>query len=467
MPMSAYPNAEDYVRAVQRPDLVMRTVTLRRARFELHPLYGIPMPASGNSAVVFKASVDGRDQALRFFIREDASSRERYTALGRYVTMHSLADCVASTAWVDDAIENNRGTWPVIQMEWIDGRTLDAYVGHLVARHDVGALQVLAASWRDHIRRLQTAGFAHGDMQHGNVLVDTSSALRLVDLDGSWVAEFQGEPPPNETGHPNYQRTGRTWGRWMDTFPGLVIYTGLLALSRRPDAWRALHNGENILFCHDDFRPPFGTPAWRLLASIQDPDVAHLVERLQDCCSPRWNAEISLEELLGRQRAIIQPAPPPVVDNLDIPWWERAALSAGGARPTGPSMPPPPPKLGPEQRELGTPPPFVGPTFTGGWYGQAPPFPNAAGGPAAPGGYGVGPPPPTVPPPIAPPRSASQADTGTNLAAACGIALLAGIVLAMFVAVAGGGGGGAAAALFIGAIVAFAIALPLLSRRKR
>lgn len=458
--MSAYPNAEDYVRAVQRPDLAMRTETLRRALFELHPLYGIPMPASGNSAVVFRASVDGRDQALRFFIREDASSRERYTALGHYVAMHSLADCIASTAWVDDAIEINRRTWPVIQMEWIDGRTLDAYVGHLVERHDIGALRVLAANWRDHIRRLQTAGFAHGDMQHGNVLVDTSSALRLVDLDGSWVAQFQGEPPPNETGHPNYQRTGRTWGRWMDTFPGLVIYTGLLALSRRPDAWHALHNGENILFCHDDFRAPFSTRAWRLLASIQDPDVAHVVERLQDCCGPRWNAESSLEELLGRQRTIIQPSPAPVDDNPDLPWWERAAPSVDAARWTGPSMPPPPPKLAPRGGATTTPPPFVGATSTGGWYGQAPRFTHAAGGPASPGGYGVIP-----PPPGAPPRSAAPSSTGTNLLAGCGIALLVGIVLAFFVTAAGVEGGGAA--FFIGALIAFAIALPLLYRRKR
>ena len=46
----------------------------------------------------------------------------------------------------------------------------------------------------------------------------------------------------------------------MDTFPGLVIYTALLGLSRRPDSWDPLQNGENILFSDDDFAPPFRTP---------------------------------------------------------------------------------------------------------------------------------------------------------------------------------------------------------------
>src|SRR5262249_7670992 len=81
---AAYPNAEDYVRAVQHPDRVFAVPALRRVVFELHPLFGIPMPASGNAAVVFKAGLDGTDTALRFFIREDASSRERYAALGQH-----------------------------------------------------------------------------------------------------------------------------------------------------------------------------------------------------------------------------------------------------------------------------------------------------------------------------------------------------------------------------------------------
>ena len=37
-------------------------------------------------------------------------------------------------AWVDDAIAINGATWPIVQMEWIEGRSLDAYVAHLARR---------------------------------------------------------------------------------------------------------------------------------------------------------------------------------------------------------------------------------------------------------------------------------------------------------------------------------------------
>ena len=48
-----------------------------------------------------------------------------------------------------------RRAWPMVQMEWVDGRTLDAYVGHLPARPDVGASPALAHTWRGFVARLQ------------------------------------------------------------------------------------------------------------------------------------------------------------------------------------------------------------------------------------------------------------------------------------------------------------------------
>ena len=363
--MTPFPNAEDYVRAVQEPRRVFLPPALKRAEFAVHPVWQIPMPASGNAAVVFKARVDGKDQAMRFFIREDASSRQRYTALGRYFVDHGLRDCVAGATWLDDAIRVNDATWPMVQMHWVDGRTLDAYVAYLIERGDLAALAGLAAAWRQLIDRLQKAEFAHGDLQHGNVLIDSSSALRLVDFDGSWIVQFRGESPPKETGHPNYQRTGREWGRWMDTFPGLVIYTALLGLSKNSGPWSTLSTGENILFSQEDFAKPFRSKTWKYLSDIGDPEIDHLTNRLKECCEPDWVAEESLEHLLN-SRPSIQLAtaptqienPPPAGRHRDTPWWEltgSAPLGSRNGRPqSGPAAVrwPAPPSIGPPVHPL-------------------------------------------------------------------------------------------------------------------
>ena len=123
-----YPSAEDYIKAVQDPRRVLVRPELARTEFDVHPLLQIPMPASGTTAVVFKARVDGVPQALRFFTREDASTRERYTALNTYFAQHGLAANVASCRWLDDAILVNGRKWPVVQMDWVEGMPYVDYV---------------------------------------------------------------------------------------------------------------------------------------------------------------------------------------------------------------------------------------------------------------------------------------------------------------------------------------------------
>src|SRR5882672_8775141 len=109
-----FPTAEDYIRAVQHPQLAFQRPELRAARFELHPLLQIPVPASGTTAVVFKAGVDGTDQAFRFFTRQDASSQHRYTALNSYFTQRGLSPHVAACQWIDDAILVGGRRWPMV-----------------------------------------------------------------------------------------------------------------------------------------------------------------------------------------------------------------------------------------------------------------------------------------------------------------------------------------------------------------
>jgi hypothetical protein len=514
-----YPQAEDYIRAVQQPEQAFLRPELRTAEFEVHPVFRIPMPASGNVAVVFRAEVEGADTALRFFIREDASTRERYTALGRHFAGHGIEDCVAHPTWLDDAISLNDAAWPMVRMEWVDGRTLDEYVGHLARGGDTGALTSLATTWRGFVGRLQQADFAHGDLQHGNILVDTSSTLRLVDFDGSWISSFQGDPPPRETGHPNYQPAGRKWGRWMDTFPGLVIYTALLTLARRPGSWTQLQNGENILFSAGDFVPPFRTPAWEAVASVPDEEVVRAADQLRRMCTSGWGADEAMESLLTARPGIDVRAEPagaeaPLFLGVHLPsqpaqWWERAepkpaadgaaepviaAASAGepvtaaagaGEPVTEPvtaaagagepvtaaasaGLPPPSPEAHPAGAAMPPPPPKIqpgaaqaqaSPSFAasppGTWYGGGS---RGMSGPGHSSGGIVG--------STAPRRPAT---TGRRPAAeVVGLLLLivalTALVSGLVVDAAGGDGGLAAVA---SAFVAAVLALPLLLRRKQ
>ena len=279
--------------------------------------------------------MDGSPQALRCYIRDDASSRDRYSALNAYLAWHDLAPNVSGAIWHDNAIRVNQATWPVLTMEWIDGRTLNEYVDFLVAGSNAAALTTLAARWRELIALMQRSDFAHGDLQHGNVMVDQEGRLRLVDFDGVWIPQLARSTPPTEYGHPNYQHPGpRAWDRWLDTFSALVIYLSLVALGKAPGLWLALNNSKNLLFAKYDFFPPFQTETWKQLAALGDPEVDDLIRRLQRCCSYDWVSGQSLEMTLDTNGA--QPSSP------SQHWWETKAARSASPAAGGPSGPPAP-----------------------------------------------------------------------------------------------------------------------------
>ncbi len=321
--MTTFPAAGDYYKAVQAPAQAFTVPKLQAAQFVWDTLG--PTLARGSSAVVFQAAVDGRPQALRCYIRNDASSRDRYSALGAYLARRDLSPVVSGTTWLDAAIKVKGATWPVLQMEWIDGRTLNEYVDFLVAGGNTAALATLAVRWREMVALLQDSDFAHGDLQHGNVMVDQEGQLRLVDFDGVWIPELAGQPPPTEYGHPNYQHPARRdWGRWLDTFSAQVIYLSLVALSKDPSLWLALYNSKNLLFAKADFFPPFQTEAWKQLAALRDPQVDELTRRLQECCAADWVSDRSLEKILAQPSA--QPSAPPQVP-AELRWWEKESAA--------------------------------------------------------------------------------------------------------------------------------------------
>ena len=386
--MNALPAAGDYYKAVQAPSRCFTVPKLQAAEFVWDSLG--PTLARGSSAVVFQASVDGRPQALRCYIREDASSRDRYSALGAYLAGRDLSPYVSGTTWLDGAITVNRSPWPVLTMDWIDGRTLNEYVDFLVTGSNAAALTTLAGRWRELVALLQRSEFAHGDLQHGNVMVDQDGQLRLVDFDGVWIPQLAGQSPPTEFGHPNYQHPlHHNWDRWLDTFSALVIYTSLVALSKDPGLWLALYNSKNLLFAKTDFFPPFKTEAWKQLAALGDPQVDELARKLQECCDPLWLSNRSLEATLGQPA--VAPALPPVP--ADQRWWEQRPA------PGTPTLGTPTPASSSRPRPQQAPPPT---------WSAVPPAPAAPGPAAAP------PAGPRAPLPAPPPLSAPLGMAGTG-----------------------------------------------------
>jgi hypothetical protein len=314
------PAADAYLQAIQHPSVAFADPELRQVRPEVGPL-GLPRAISGNSAVVFPVRGVGGRSGVRCFTRLPPDLARRYEAISRHLAAHPLPYLVAFR-FLPQGIRVGPEWFPVVHMAWVQGEHLDRFVAHHL--RDPGALQALADAWARMLADLEGAGIAHGDLQHGNVLVRGGLPV-LVDYDGMFVPELRGLPAP-ELGHPSYQhpaRTPRDFDLGLDRFAGWVVWVTLLALAEEPRLWEELRGGEEgLLFHRRDFEDPDGSPVFaRLLRMAGVGPAARLLAEAARAGPDRL-------PLPGRSPEAVVPQAAPAEVGATRAWWEDHRTSS-------------------------------------------------------------------------------------------------------------------------------------------
>jgi hypothetical protein len=160
---------------------------------------------------------------------------------------------------------------------------------------------------------LRSADIAHGDLQHGNVLVLPNGDIRLIDYDGMWVPTLEGEKS-NETGHPDFQNPGRTQNDFhcgIDEFSAAVIEIAISALIRDPSLWEKYNNGDNILFRRRDFVNPQRSPLVADLQAMNDRDIRKKLDFVINACTSARRASKHSARPASMKKPVEAPAPTP------------------------------------------------------------------------------------------------------------------------------------------------------------
>jgi Ser/Thr protein kinase RdoA (MazF antagonist) len=174
----SWPTPQDYNEAIQNPQSCFSDAELRQGTPVLTPL-GLPKPISGAFASVYQVDCQGRSWAVRCFLREFADQERRYSAISDRLGAAHLP-CMVGFEFLARGILI-RGRWyPVLKMEWIDGEQINDYIRRVLNQRQ--ALQSLSRQWIDLMASLRKAQIAHGDLQHGNILV-SGGVLKLIDYD--------------------------------------------------------------------------------------------------------------------------------------------------------------------------------------------------------------------------------------------------------------------------------------------
>lgn len=260
-----------------------------------------PWGMEGGFAIVYKfRRRSGALRALRVFKRDmEPDTQRRYELMGDYFKAH-VSDITADVQYHPVGIALKIGqsskpkTFPLIEMEWVDGLTLVDKLDELCRKRDKASIERLAGEWIGLLRKMRQAGMAHGDLAGLNVMVRPNGRLVLIDYDGVYIPAFAGMNAV-VAGQPDYQHPKmqeRPFDAWMDEFSGLVIHTALLALRARPELWdrftvrgdkNKLKN-DNLLFAAEDFLNPAQSRVFKELGQLRDTELKAALDALKNAC---------------------------------------------------------------------------------------------------------------------------------------------------------------------------------------
>ncbi|MEW2065798.1 hypothetical protein [Streptomyces sp. NPDC007346] len=287
-PQPQFPSGAAYAEALQHTQLCFRHPELKGARPELTKL-GLPRAISGAFASVFSltSASSGQRYAVKCFTRYVPDQERRYQAIS--ARLAQLEQAELSQPWnlgfeyLPDAISVGQERYPVLKMEWIEAVTLSSWLDDNHA--DRFAVDRLADRFAALTRDLSQHEIAHGDLQHGNLLVAGDDTLRLVDYDGMYVPALDGLGG-TERGHRNYQsplRGNDDFGVELDRFSAWVIFMSLKAIATDPALWNRLHqpSGEFLLLTEEDFSSPGGSTGLQTLLAHPDRTVSALADRVR------------------------------------------------------------------------------------------------------------------------------------------------------------------------------------------
>lgn len=284
-----FPQAGQYNQAIQNPHITLSDPTLQPARIEKNQL-GLPAVRSGGFVSTYHLTLpDRREKALRCYQREMPDLFSRYQMIIAAIKQPVVHDLFLNVDFQRQGILVNGQRYPVLVMDWVNGKPLNAWVeSHLQQKSD---LDQVAQQMETILNRLAAQHMAHGDLQHGNILVDQQGQIRLIDYDSMFVSTLKGQKP-YDRGHPNFQHPQRSsleFDETIDRFPGIVILLALKALKYEPQLWHDFGlSGENLLFTQKDFREPDQSPLLKRLERI--PECSPYIPMFRAYCKGRFDS---------------------------------------------------------------------------------------------------------------------------------------------------------------------------------
>ncbi len=252
---SRMPAISDIKISIENKNIFVKDEFIKQGEFVRNNNGSLQLYAGGFTAV-FPVIVNGKKWAFRCWHSELGNVKRRFSKISDFIKSVNVP-YLCDFEYVDEGIIVNGKIYPTTRMRWIDGVTIKEYICSYA--DDKPKMLALAANFLSLIRDMHQHHLAHGDLQHGNLIIDKEGNIFLVDYDSFYCPTLTGESDII-TGLADYQHPARKdnaiTSEKLDYFSELVIYTSILAIAENPSLIKKYQvaDSERMLFSAKDYQ---------------------------------------------------------------------------------------------------------------------------------------------------------------------------------------------------------------------
>lgn len=253
--MIKYPTRSQYDDALGAPRIAFKSELLQSAKFL--KVNDSHVRSGGAFACLAKTEIENVNWAVRLLLKEQANLEVRYQEICSKLI--GKCDFLVDVKYFAEEIQVEGGDqrFPLILMQWVEGKELRKYVFELCVRKDVEGIFALRAAISDLSISMREFGIAHGDLSPENVQVlgpSSEPKLVLLDYDSMWMPW---KPDLRcDVGITDLQHKSRTnpIGPHADQMAFLLIDTALDFLLKKPSMGAHIELFDRkFLFTVDEF----------------------------------------------------------------------------------------------------------------------------------------------------------------------------------------------------------------------
>lgn len=248
-------STQDIITAIKNLDLFLKIPELKGAQARMNS-NGKPFSYVGGFNMVFQLLHQNKKWAFRVWHVPIGENKTRFQQISKYLGAKRLP-YFADFIYDEKALLVNGTLVDTIRMEWIEGSLLKEYI-----EQNLKNKKKLKAFVDDFLKMCQTLHknqISHGDLQHGNIMIDNKGDIKLVDYDSICIPDIEGQKEL-VTGKKGYQHLSRfktsQASLKSDYFSELVIYLSILVFAEKPELWEKyqVKDTEYLLFSETDFK---------------------------------------------------------------------------------------------------------------------------------------------------------------------------------------------------------------------